>query len=71
MSIEPPRRRGERERGRMVAQGRNTGDNRTSALIVVYENDGSWTFHGLSVAGVKVSPADAVDLAHSILKVAQ
>jgi hypothetical protein len=46
MSIEPPKRRGQHERGRMVAQGHNTDDNRTSTLLVVHENDGSWTFHG-------------------------
>lgn len=69
MSIEPPQRRGRHERGRMVAQGRNTGDNRTSTLLVVVENDGSWTFHGLGVPGVRISKSDAVDLAQRILKV--
>ncbi|MGH3697796.1 MAG: hypothetical protein ACRDRX_28090 [Pseudonocardiaceae bacterium] len=71
MSITPPRRRGRHERGRMVAQGRNTDDNRVSTLLVVYENDGSWTFHGLGVPGVKISESDAVDLAQGILKVAR
>ncbi len=55
----------------MVAQGRNTDDNRVSTLLVVYENDGSWTFHGLGVPGVKISESDAVDLAQGILKVAR
>ncbi len=54
-----------------VAQGRNTEDNRTSTLLVVHENDGSWTFHGLGVPGVKISESDAVDLAQGILTVAQ
>jgi hypothetical protein len=71
MSIEPPKRRGQQERGRMVAQGHNTEDNRTSTLLVVHENDGSWTFHGLGVAGVRVTKSDAVDLAQGILKVTQ
>lgn len=71
MSIEPPQRRGQHERGRMVAQGRNADDNRRSSLLVVHENDRSWTFHGLGVAGVKISQSDAVDLAQGILKVAQ
>ncbi len=71
MSIEPPQRRGQHERGRMVAQGRNTDDNRASTLLVVHENDGSWTFHGLGVPGVKISESDAVDLAQGILKVAR
>ncbi len=65
MSIEPPKRRGQHERGRMVAQGRNTDDNRASTLLVVAENDGSWTFHGLGVLGVKISKSDAVDLAQT------
>lgn len=55
----------------MVAQGRNTEDNRTSTLLVVHENDGSWTFHGLGVPGVTISNADAVDLARGILTVVQ
>jgi hypothetical protein len=55
----------------MVAQGRNTEDNRKSSLLVVHENDGSWTFHGLGVAGVRVTKSDTVDLAQGILKVAQ
>jgi hypothetical protein len=71
MSIEPPKRRGQHERGRMVAQGRNIDNNRTSTLLVVHENDGSWTFHGLGASGVKVTESDAVDLAQGILKVAQ
>ena len=71
MGIEPPHRRGQRERGRMVAQGRNTEDNRISTLLVVAENDESWTFHGLGVPGVKISKSDAVDLAQGILAVTQ
>ncbi len=55
----------------MVAQGHNTGDNRTSTLLVVHENDGCWTFHGLGVPGVKISEPDAVDLAQGILTVAR
>lgn len=59
MSIEPPRRHGERERGRMAAQGRCSDDGSMTTLLVVHENDGSWSFHGLGAHGVKVSRADA------------
>ncbi len=71
MSIEPPRRHGERERGRMAAQGRCSDDGSMSTLLVVHENDGSWSFHGLGAHGVKVSKSDATALAQGILKAAE
>lgn len=71
MSIEPPRRRGTCERGRMVAPGRRSDDDSMCTLVVVYENDGSWSFHGLGAPGVKVSGSDAAALAQGILKVAK
>lgn len=69
MSIEPPRRRGERERGRMVAPGHRSDDGSRCSLLVVHENDGSWSFHGLGVPGVKISQSDAAALAQGILTV--
>ncbi len=70
MAIEPPRRRGERERGRMVAPGRSSADGSRCTLLVVHENDGSWSFHGLGVPGVTISESDATALARGILTVA-
>ena len=67
MSIEPPRRHGECERGRMAAQGRRSDDGSVSTLVVVHENDGSWSFHGLGAPGVRVSQSDATALAQGIL----
>ncbi|MGH3692786.1 MAG: hypothetical protein ACRDRX_02070 [Pseudonocardiaceae bacterium] len=71
MGIEPPRRRGQHERGRMVAPGRSSVDGSRCTLLVVHENDGSWSFHGLGVPGVKVSEGDAAALARGILTVAR
>lgn len=62
MSIEPPRRRGECERGRMVTQGRSSADGSRCTLLVVHENDGSWSFHGLGVPGAEVDPKYLDDL---------
>lgn len=56
---EPPRRRGERKRDRMVAQGRSSDDGSRCTRLVVHENDGSWSFHGLGAPGVKISQPDA------------
>jgi hypothetical protein len=69
MGIEPPRRRGAHERGRMVAPARSCADGSRCTLLVVQENDGSWSFHGLGVPGVKVSEDDATALAQGILTV--
>ncbi len=71
MSIEPSSRHGERERGRMAAQGRRSDDGSMSTLLVVHENDGSWSFHGLGAPGVKVSKSDATALAQGILTAAE
>jgi hypothetical protein len=38
---------------------------------VIHELDGGWTFHGLGAPGVKLSKADMVALARSILERAQ
>lgn len=71
MSIEPPRIYGHRERGRMAAHGRRSDDGSMCTLLVVHENDGSWSFHGLGAPGVKVSQSDAAALAQGILKAAK
>jgi hypothetical protein len=56
------------ERGRMAMQGRSTDDGSRCTLLLVHELDGSWTFHGLGAPGVKLSKADTVALAESILE---
>jgi hypothetical protein len=41
-------------RGRLVALGRRTDNDKRGTLLVVNEADGSWSFHGLGAsAGVK------------------
>ncbi|MGH3887762.1 MAG: hypothetical protein ACRDSZ_14555 [Pseudonocardiaceae bacterium] len=43
-----------RGRGRLVALGRRTDNDKRCTLLVVNEADGSWSFHGLGAsAGVK------------------
>ncbi|MGH3695093.1 MAG: hypothetical protein ACRDRX_14085 [Pseudonocardiaceae bacterium] len=66
MSVDPPERHGECEAGRMAVQGRRTDDGSGNTLVVVHENDGAWTFHGLGAPGVKVSRADAIGIARGI-----
>lgn len=68
MSIKPPERHGEREAGRMAIPGRRTDDGSDSTLVVVHENDGSWTFHGLGAPGVRVCKSDAVQIAQGICR---
>ena len=58
----------QRERGRMAMQGRCTDDGSKCTLLLVHELDGSWTFHGLGAPGVKLSKADTVALAESVLE---
>jgi hypothetical protein len=40
-------------------------------LLVVHENHGSWSFHGLDARGVKGSKSDAAVLAQGIVKAAE
>ncbi|MGH4002462.1 MAG: hypothetical protein ACRDTJ_33930 [Pseudonocardiaceae bacterium] len=61
-------RRSERERGRLRASGTSTDNGSRATLLVVHENDGAWTFHGLGAPGVTLSKADTVALAESILE---
>lgn len=57
-----------RGRGRLVALGRRTDNDKRCTLLVVNEADGSWSFYGLGAsAGVKLGRADTVVLVESIL----
>jgi hypothetical protein len=57
-----------RKRGRLIALGRRTDDDKRCTLLVVSEADGSWSFYGLgALAGVKLSKADTLALVESIL----
>ena len=58
----------QRERGRLQAFGRRTDSGERCTLLVIYELDGGWTFHGLGAPGVKLSQADMVTLAEQILE---
>jgi hypothetical protein len=61
----------QQERGRVTALGRRTDSGERCTLLVINELDGSWSFHGLGAPGVKLSKADTVALAESILARAQ
>ncbi|MGH3755518.1 MAG: hypothetical protein ACRDRP_23050 [Pseudonocardiaceae bacterium] len=67
MSVKPPERHGEREAGRMAVVGRCTDDGSDNTLLVVHENNGQWTFHGLGAHGVRISRDDAIGIARGIL----
>jgi hypothetical protein len=56
-----------RGRGRLVALGRRTDNDKRCTLLVVNEADGSWSFHGLGASGVKLGKADTVALVELIL----
>ncbi|MGH3935822.1 MAG: hypothetical protein ACRDS1_12735 [Pseudonocardiaceae bacterium] len=56
------------ERGRLRASGKRTDDGSRTTLLVIHEHDGAWTFHGLGAPGVKLSKANTIALAESILK---
>lgn len=56
------------ERDRLTTRGRRTDDNSWATLLVVHENDGSWTIHGLGAPGVRLAKDDMVVLAESILE---
>ncbi len=58
----------QRERGRLRAIGKRTDDGRRTTLLLVHEADDTWTFHGLGAPGVKLSKADTVALAETILE---
>ncbi len=58
----------QRERGRLRAIGKRTDNGSRATLLLVHESDRSWTFHGLGAPGVRLSEADIVALAASIVK---
>jgi hypothetical protein len=55
------------ERVRLVAQGRRSDDRSSTTLVIIHEENGSWSIHGLGAPGVNLSQADMVALAESIL----
>ena len=55
------------ERARIVVQGRCSEDGSTATMVIIHEENGSWSIHGLGVAGVGVSKADMVAVAQAIL----
>ncbi|HSL09680.1 MAG TPA: hypothetical protein VK887_17125 [Pseudonocardiaceae bacterium] len=54
----------------MVGWSRSDGGSMPT-LLVVHENHGSWSFHGLDAPGVKVSKTDATALAQGIVEAAE
>lgn len=64
----PETQRHQRERSRVTARGKCIDDGSMTTLLVVNEFDGAWTFHGLGAPGVRLSQADTVALAESILQ---
>jgi hypothetical protein len=58
----------QRERGRLHTSGRRTDSGERCTLLVIHELDGGWTLHGLGAPGVKLSKADMIALAESVLE---
>jgi hypothetical protein len=56
------------ERARVVVQGRSTEDGSQCTVIVIHEQDGTWTIHGLGNQGVQLTSPDMAALAETILK---
>jgi hypothetical protein len=55
------------ERARLVAQGQHSDDRTSTTLVIIHEENGSWSIHGLGAPGVILSQTDMVALAESIL----
>lgn len=55
------------ERARFVAQGQRHDDHSSATLVIIHEENGSWTIHGLGAPGVTLSKTDMIALAESIL----
>lgn len=55
------------EGARLIAQGHRSDDRSTATLLIIYEEDGSWSIHGLGAPGVRLSKSDMIALAESIL----
>jgi hypothetical protein len=55
------------ERARIVVQGQRSDDHSTATLVIIHEEDGTWSIHGLGVSGVRLSKTDMTAVAESIL----
>lgn len=55
------------ERARFVAQGRRNDDHSSATLVIIHEENGSWTIHGLGAPGVTLGKNDMIAVAESIL----
>jgi hypothetical protein len=56
------------ERARIVVQGRRSDDGSTATMVIIHEENGSWSVHGLGVAGVGVSKAEMLAVAQAVLE---
>ena len=55
------------ERARIVVQGRCSEDGSTATLVIIHEENGTWSIHGLGVAGVRLNKTDMNAVAETIL----
>jgi hypothetical protein len=59
------------ERARLVAQGHRSDDGSTTTLVIIHEENGSWSIYGLGAPGVVLSKADMIALVEGILACAR
>jgi hypothetical protein len=55
------------EQARIVVQAERSDDHSTATLVIIHEENGSWSIHGLGVSGVRLSKTDMTAVAESIL----
>jgi hypothetical protein len=55
------------ERARIVVQGRRSDDGSTATLVIIHEENGTWSIHSLGVSGVRLSKTDMTAVAEPIL----
>ncbi len=55
------------ERARIVVQGRCSGTGGTATVVIIHEENGTWSIHGLGVAGVVLTKADMIATAESMV----
>jgi hypothetical protein len=55
------------ERARIVVQGQCSDDGSTATLVIIHEENGTWSIHGLGVAGVRLNKTDMTAVAEAIL----
>jgi hypothetical protein len=55
------------ERARIVVRGQRSDDGSTTTLVIIHEENGSWSIHGLGTSGVRLSQQAMVAVAESIL----